>query len=88
MYVAEFNNQSFLLTIPDDDAVVALVVTPSNLGEGDDRCLKVIKSVDTATSDIDYSVMFPEINDGEHEMWANAMQCAAAFMMGTEQDDG
>jgi hypothetical protein len=87
MYIAKFNNQTFLLSIPADDAIVALVVTPTELEDSDSRCLKVIKSIDTATDDIDYSVMFPEINDDEHEMWANAMQCAAAFMMGAEQDN-
>lgn len=85
MYMAEFDGRKFILTVPNYDSVIALIVTPEELEDGDERCIKVVQSTDTDTLDVDYSVVFPEIFDGEHDMWAGAMQCAAVFMMSRGQ---
>lgn len=87
VYIAEFNGEKFLLAVPNDNSVVVLIVTPNSLSDDDGRCLKVVQSTDTHTEDVEYTVIFPEINDGEHGMWADAMQCAAVFMMGSEQEE-
>lgn len=83
-YLVQYKGHEFVVQY--GESPVLLVVHPRALEDDDSRGVSVISTRDTESGTETYQLCLPDRNDGEDEMWQNAISVAVIFVSQESED--